>query len=117
MSMKKSGSGMWNAASPAGWRPSRSGMTEGRGRSCDRTAPRRAPRPLILGVGLACAALYGGCVHAPRPAPAPAAPVPVPPGAAGSDIPVVSVDLNRTVGENTVFRKTATDRQKFQVHI
>jgi tetratricopeptide (TPR) repeat protein len=30
---------------------------------------------------------------------------------------MVSVDLNRTVGENTIFLKTATDRQKFQVHI
>jgi Tfp pilus assembly protein PilF len=32
-------------------------------------------------------------------------------------VPTVSVDLNRTVGENTTFHKSATDRQKFQVHI
>ena len=31
--------------------------------------------------------------------------------------PTVSVDLNRTVGEDTTFHKTATDRQRFQVHI
>ena len=52
-------------------------------------------------------------------APAPASPLArPPPAAAGRDaMPTVSVDLNRTVGENTTFHKTATDRQRFQVHI
>jgi Tfp pilus assembly protein PilF len=76
---------------------------------------------VLLGVGLACAGLDVGCVLAPRqpsvPVP-PAAPPPSAPTVAGGDAtPTVSVDLNRTVGENTTFHKTATDRQKFQVHI
>ena len=31
--------------------------------------------------------------------------------------PTTSVDLSRTAGENTTFHETATERQKFQVHI
>ena len=50
-------------------------------------------------------------------APAPASPPPAPPAASSDATPTVSVNLNRTVGENTTFHKTATERQKFQVHI
>ena len=32
-------------------------------------------------------------------------------------MPTVSVDLNRRAGESTTFHKSATDQQKFQVHI
>jgi Tfp pilus assembly protein PilF len=106
-------------AAPAGSRPRRPGMMREGGRSCDGTPPRRAIRPVVLGIGLACAALGGGCVHAPRQAsvPAPGSPATAPQVAGGADTPTVSVDLNRTAGESTVFRETATDRQKFQVHI
>ena len=45
----------------------------------------------------------------------PASP-PAPP--AGSDaVPTTSVDLSRAAGDNTTFHETATERQKFQVHI
>ena len=36
---------------------------------------------------------------------------------AATPSPRSSVNANRTVGENTTFHKSATDRQKFQVHI
>ena len=50
-----------------------------------------------------------------RPAPVPASP-PAPP-AASDAVPTASVDLSRAVGDNTTFHETATERQKFQVHI
>lgn len=88
------------------------------------TKMRRAVRPVLLGLGLASAALQGGCVHAPRqstesvlPAPAPASASSATTTAGRDPVPTVSVDLNRTVGENTTFHKSATDRQRFQVHI
>ena len=84
-------------------------------------AVRGAIRPLLLGAGLTAAALCGGCVHEPRQAatPATASLLLAPPAAAASKdaTPTVSVDVNRTVGEDTTFHKTATDRQRFQVHI
>jgi Tfp pilus assembly protein PilF len=82
-------------------------------------APRRAIRLVASGVGLACVALYGGCVLAPRPAavPAPAPAAMASPQAGRDGVPSVSVDLSRTAGENVTFRKTATERQKFQVHV
>jgi tetratricopeptide (TPR) repeat protein len=82
-------------------------------------AVRRAIRPLLLRAGLTGAALCAGCVHAPRQAaaPVPASPSPAPPTAPKDAVPTVSVDLNRTVGENTTFHKTVTDRQRFQVHL
>jgi Flp pilus assembly protein TadD len=75
--------------------------------------------PLLLRAGLTSATLCGGCVHAPRQAsaPGPASPPAPPPPAARDATPMVSVDLNRTAGENTTFHKTATERQKFQVHL
>ncbi len=79
----------------------------------------RAGRVRSVTAWLACAAMVGGCVHGPRRAdgPAPTSPSPSQPAAAGESVPTVSVDLNRTVGENTTFHKSATDRQRFQVHI
>ena len=86
--------------------------------------PRSAPRPrgavrlIVLGAGLV-RGLAGGCVLAPRQpsVPAPASPPSPPPGTSGDAKPAVTVDANRTVGENTTFHKSATERQKFQVHI
>ena len=82
-------------------------------------AMHRAIWALLLGAGLTSAALCVGCVHAPRQAatPVPATPSPPPPAAPKDATPTVSVDLNRTVGENTTFHKSATVRQKFQVHL
>ncbi len=94
-------------------------VTQGGDLSSQGTAPRRAIRLVVSGVGLACVALYGGCVLAPRPATVPApAPAAIAPPQAGRDgAPSVSVDLSRTAGENVTFSKTATERQKFQVHV
>src|SRR5262245_28318236 len=119
MNMKKSGFRIRNPAWPAGPRPRGSGMASEGDRSGEGPAPRRAIRTIVLGIWLVCAALEGGCVHAPRQAtvPPPASPAPAPRVARGADTPTVSVDLNRTAGDSTVFRETATDRQKFQVHI
>lgn len=83
---------------------------------------RRRRAAILLGIGLACAAVDGGCAHAPRQATnsvlsPQAAPTSAPPTASRDPVPTVSVDLNRTVGENTTFHRTATDRQRFQVHI
>jgi Tfp pilus assembly protein PilF len=82
---------------------------------------RRAVRPVVLGVGLACAALVCGCAHThtERQATAPVPPPPQPsaPVAGGDGVQTVSVDLNRMPGDDVTFRKTATERQKFQVHI
>lgn len=83
---------------------------------------RRAARTALLGLGIACAILPCGCVHAPRTSPdsarkEPAPQTSPPPTAGRDDTPTVSVDLNRTAGENTTFHETATERQKFQVHI
>jgi Tfp pilus assembly protein PilF len=84
--------------------------------------PGRLALPTIrILTGLAVlAVLGGGCVLAPRrttppETPAPSAPAP----AAAPDMPTtVSVDLTRTsVGDGTTFHKTATDRQRFQVHL
>jgi Flp pilus assembly protein TadD len=86
-------------------------------------AVRGAIWPLLLGAGLTAAALCVGCVHEPRQAATPATSslLLAPPASAASaskdSIPTVSVDLNRMVGEDTTFHKTATDRQRFQVHI
>jgi Flp pilus assembly protein TadD len=84
-------------------------------------AVRGAIWPLLLGAGLTAAALCGGCAHTLRQADAqvPASPPPATAAVAASNdaTPTVSVDLNRTVGEDTTFHKTATDRQRFQVHI
>lgn len=84
--------------------------------------PRRVARLAVLGAGLTCAVIDGGCVHAPRQAtdsvlPAQAAPSPAPASSGRDAVPTVSVDLNRTAGESTTFHKTVTDRQRFQVHI
>jgi Tfp pilus assembly protein PilF len=119
MNRKASEWGIRNPALPAGSRPCRSVSADGGGRWRDRRAPRLVFRPVVLGIGLACAALDGGCVHAPRQAtvPAPASSASATSAAGGADIPVVSLDLNRTAGESIVFRETATDRQKFQVHV
>jgi Tfp pilus assembly protein PilF len=94
-------------------------MNSDRGKKRTGTIARRSARAVQLKIGPACAALIGGCVHAPRQAtPPPAAsPAPVPPPAASDGTPTVSVDLNRAVGENTTFREKATQRQKFQVRI
>jgi Flp pilus assembly protein TadD len=77
--------------------------------------------PLLLGAGLTAAALCVGCAHTLRQADTqvPASPPPAPAAVAASKdaTPTVSVDLTRTVGEDTTFHKTATDRQRFQVHI
>lgn len=71
---------------------------------------------------LAAACLAGmtlaGCVHGPRQASEPATATPAPSSpASGEPTTTVSVDLNRTVGENTTFHHSATDRQRFQVHV
>ncbi len=74
---------------------------------------------LLVGPGLAIAALCVGCVHAPRQAAAPAS-VPsstAPAAKAEYPPPSASVNLNRTVGENTTFHTNATDRQRYQVHL
>jgi tetratricopeptide (TPR) repeat protein len=73
----------------------------------------------LAGLGVACPLLHGGCAHAPRQAnaPAPAPSTSTPTVASNDATPTVSVDLNRSVGENTTFHKSATDRQKFQIHI
>ena len=83
------------------------------------TIARRAARAAVLEAGLALAALFGGCVHAPRHAGAPpvATSSPAPSPAPSNATPTVSVDLSRTAGENTTFHETATERQKFQVHV
>jgi tetratricopeptide (TPR) repeat protein len=81
-------------------------------------AVRGAIWPLLLGAGLTAAALCGGCAHTLRQAAAPVPASPAPPASAPKDAtPTVSVDLTRTVGEDTTFHKTATDGQRFQVHI
>jgi tetratricopeptide (TPR) repeat protein len=82
-------------------------------------ASRLAIRSVLVGAGLWFAGLGGGCVHAPRQSTGPvaASPSPTPPPSPGEVTPTVAVDLNRTVGENTTFHKTATDRQRFQVHL
>ena len=78
-----------------------------------------ATRLVLLCVGLACAGLHVGCAHTPRQpnVPVPASPPSAPPVVGNDATPTVSVDLSKAVGENTTFHKTATDRQKFQVHI
>ncbi len=91
-------------------RPGRSGARRRRG----------AIRMGVLIAGLLFATLHGGCVLAPRQpsVPGTTSPPPPPPTVAGSDVkPTVAADVNRSVGENTMFHKSATDRQKFQVHI
>jgi Flp pilus assembly protein TadD len=77
---------------------------------------------LLLGAGIAGAAVHGGCAHGPhlttgsKTAPPPAAPSATP-AASRDAVPTVAVDLNRTAGEDVTFHKSATERQKFQVHI
>jgi tetratricopeptide (TPR) repeat protein len=83
------------------------------------TIARRAAGAALREAGLACVLLIAGCIHAPRQATAPPASssAPAPPPASKDPIPTVSVDLTRAVGENTTFHATATERQKFQVHL
>ncbi len=86
-------------------------------RPARRTRPRR--RCALAAACLAGLSIVGGCVHGPRQAgeSGTTAQAPAPPQASGDPTPTVSVDLNRTVGENTTFHRSATDRQRFQVHV
>ena len=78
------------------------------------TADGGGPAPCRAGMRV----LIGGCVHSPRHAPAPVpAAAPVRAATISDGIPTTSVDLSRTAGDNTTFHETATERQKFQVHI
>ncbi len=93
----------------------------------DMQDPEKNPRPIRnrfrVGLAVAWVLLAGGCVHTPRTSPdsvraRPTTTPPMPPTVAGRDgVPTGTVDLNRTVGENTTFHSTPTERQKFQVHI
>lgn len=76
-------------------------------------------RRALAAACLAGLSLVGGCVHGPRQAgeTATTAPPPATSPSSGEPTPTVSVDLNRTVGENTTFHRSATDRQRFQVHV
>ncbi len=97
------------------------------GKGTDMQDPEKNARPIRtrirVGLAIAWVLLAGGCVHTPRTAPdsvlnRPATSPPTPPTVAGRDgVPTATVDLNRTVGENTTFHATPTERQKFQVHI
>ena len=76
---------------------------------------------ILIRAGLAMIAGLGtGCAMTPRQPTPPAvpAPTPAPTAAVPQDVPATtSVDLSRTVGENTTFHPSATDRQRFQVHL
>lgn len=90
------------------------------GRFSRRTGNRR--RRALAAAWLAGMTMVGGCVHGPRRVGEPASPAPASTASAsasasGEATPTVSVDLNRTVGENTTFHPKATDRQRFQVHV
>lgn len=83
---------------------------------------RRIPlwrRRALAAACLAGLSMTGGCVHGPRQVgeSATTAPAPATSPTSGDPTPTVSVDLNRTVGENTTFHRSATDRQRFQVHV
>ncbi len=85
-----------------------------RGRPSMRSNLIRAGLAMIAGLGT-------GCVLAPRQPNPPAVPAPTPAPTAPAvpeDVPATAtVDLSRTLGENTPFRPSATDRQRFQVHL
>jgi Flp pilus assembly protein TadD len=72
----------------------------------------------LIRAGLAMLAGLGtGCATAPRQPVPPAVPAPAA-SAVPQDVPATtSVDTSRTVGENTTFHSSATDRQRFQVHL
>jgi Flp pilus assembly protein TadD len=79
-------------------------------------------RSILIRAALATLAGLGtGCVLAPRQPNGSAVPAPPPastPSAVPQDVQATnSGDLSRTVGENTTFHPTATDRQRFQVHL
>ncbi len=96
-------------------------MTTDPGGRCRRTRDRAAmPRVLILTSLAMVAVLGGGCVLAPRRTTSPATPAPSPASpAAAEDAPAPTlVNVTRTtVGDGTTFHKTATDRQRFRVHL
>jgi Flp pilus assembly protein TadD len=81
-------------------------------------ARRRRAQAVLLGAGFsAAAALASGCALLPRHAAAPAGPVPA---LTGGNAPVPApapVVLNQALDESQVFHETATDRQRFQVHL
>ena len=86
-----------------------------------RTRDRAAMPPVLILTSLAMlAGLGGGCVLAPRRMTPPVAPAPIPasPAVAQDGSVPVTVNVTRTtVGDDTTFHKTATDRQRFQVHL
>ena len=85
----------------------------------NRVTWRRRRRPALLGAGLAAAAaaaLASGCGQMPRQPAAPALPAalpPSPPNAAGP----APVAVNLPVDDSQTFQKSATDRQRYQVHL
>ncbi|MHB1560957.1 MAG: tetratricopeptide repeat protein [Isosphaeraceae bacterium] len=86
---------------------------------CPARRPRLRRRRALAAACLAGLSIVGGCVHGPRQVgePTTAASASESPQTSGEPTPTVSVDLNRTVGENTTFHRSATDRQRFQVHV
>jgi Tfp pilus assembly protein PilF len=78
------------------------------------------PPVLILTSLAMVAGLSGGCVLAPRRTTPPVTPAPSPasPAVAQDGPTPAMVDVTRTtVGDGTTFHETATDRQRFQVHL
>jgi Tfp pilus assembly protein PilF len=74
----------------------------------------RAGLAILAGLGTGCATTTGQPTPSTVPAPPPAAT----PATGAQDVPAsTSVELSRTVGENTTFHPTATDRQRYQVHL
>jgi tetratricopeptide (TPR) repeat protein len=74
----------------------------------------RAALAILAGLGTGCAMTTGQPAPSTVPAPPPAAT----PATGAQDVPATtSVELSRTVGENTTFHPTATDRQRYQVHL
>src|SRR6185437_395597 len=84
---------------------------------------RSARTPALILTSLAMlTGLGGGCVLMPRRTTPPTPTAPAPPPASSAAVPEVpapvAVEVSRTtVGNDTTFHPTATDRQRFQVHL
>ncbi len=89
-----------------------------RGRPSKRSSLIRAALAMLAGLGTGCALTSRQPNSSAVPPAPPAASAPAPADASPPrEIPTTTVELSRTVGENTTFHQTATDRQRYQVHL